>query len=429
MNGRNQLLVILSILLAYPVLAQTEENSNSVLQVPIYFSEINPENALGILTLDLPFHFPGENQAKNQFSFGYSMGNTWHPQTRFVYPENLTPKQREQLRDIHMTLRPQYFAVFDIDTKEKLYQSDGVLQHFRFSWIRQWKNRNSLIVNMNAHMLNGGKSPVNFFVSDWFIENFHTQFAVDDNYGRRLFPFNRASVQFTDEQGHTYRKDKGDVFTGVFDLHYYRRLFRSQSSGWRFDSQLASHLSLPLNDFHRYIVPGISAGFRIDRRLGTNSSVTFATDGGITDQQFLKISREINGIDWRYRKHAKAYLGFNFISPRNKITTIGILNNFQDPLLKGYSFSGSLTDYETIGLKYLDEGDTWEGEPVSQEFWLTNLTPKSLYYYSVKSYIVLGFHHKNREFTFYVGEDIISINNAPDFQIGVQYRISLKDKK
>ncbi len=407
-----------------PVYAQIDDDFNEVLQVPLFFSEVNPESPAGIFSLDLPFYFSGDNDLKEEFSFGYSMGNTWHPQASFVYPQNITQGQRAQVEPIPMYLRPQYFELAGIETQEKVFHSDGVLQHFRFAYLKNWRHQ-SLILNVNIHMLAGGSSPVNFLVSDGLIEAFHSSFGVEDNFGRRLFPFNRASIEFTDETGKSIRKDKGDVFLGVIDLHYYRSLFRVNSTKWQFDSQLSAHLSVPLNNLHSYVIPGISAGFRVDRLLGAKSSFTVALDGGVVDQTFLKMGDGLNFIDWKYRKQAKAYMGVNFISKKKNTTVIGILTNYQDPLMKGYYFTMDQMGYHEIGVQFLEEGDIWEGQPISQMFRLAKLTPASLYYFSLKSYLVLGFHKNGRKLNVYLGEDLISVNNAPDIQLGFQYSLPL----
>ncbi len=427
--GKHAWLFIWLVGFVAPVFAQEKDDFSYVSQVPLFFTEINPESPVGIFTLDTPFNFLGDDKPGVQLSLGYSMGNTWHPKAWFLYPQDLTLSQKTEVRDLYMGWRPDYFDLMGIKTEEKSFQSDGVLQHFRLTWLKNWKSRHSLVLNMNLHMLTGGKSPINFLASDGFIEAFHTNFAVDDNFGRRLYQFDRAAIEFVDENGNRLRKEKEDVFLGVFDAHYYRDLFHLAKRKWQFDSQVAAHVSLPFNRLHRYIVPGVSTAFRTDYWLGPRSSVTFALDGGVTDQTFLKTGEGVHAIDWKYRKQLKSYIGVNFTSKKNNTFLLGILNNYQDPLLKGYYFTWDQTGYEEIGVKFLEEGDVWEGEPVSQEFWLAKLTPASLYYFSIKSYLVLGFHKKGHEFTCYIGEDMISINNAPDIQFGFQYRLPLIGKK
>ncbi|MGD9932024.1 MAG: hypothetical protein AB7U05_18550 [Mangrovibacterium sp.] len=413
----------------FPAIARPGNGDSDVLLLPLNFSEVSPVNVPGIFSLDLPFFFPGSNRAGSYLNLGYSMANTWHPQASFVYPQNLTPYQKMQVSEVHYALRPEFFELMKIETQEKMFQTDGVLQHFRVAWQKTWKNRSSLILNANLHMLNGGRSPLNFLASDSFIEAFHSNFAIEDNYGRRLYPFNRATIEFVDELGNSYRKEKGDVFTGVLDAHYYRGLYRVAQPGFHLDSQLGLHLSVPLNHFHPYVMPGISLGGRTDYLLGANSSFIIAADGGITNQTGWKIGEGVRAIDRKFRRHLKLYLGVNFLSKNKNATIIGVLNNFQGSFMKGAQTAGGEHGYQDLGVRFLQEGDVWEGEPVTQEFWLARLTPESVYYHSVKTYFIFGFHKQGREFTVYAGEDLFFINNAPDIQFGFQYRIPLGGNK
>lgn len=428
MKGKFGILFFFLILLVSPVLAQTDDNVIDILQVPLFFTETNAESPAGIFSLDFPFYFGAGNPSGHQLSFGYSMGNVWNPRAWFIYPQNMTEKQSDIVDNLFMTLRPKYFEDHDITTETKTYQADGVLQHFRFTWLNHWKGKNSLILNMNVHGLSSGKSPVNFLVSDKFIEEFHSAIAVEDNFGRKLYPFNRAAIEFEDEEGNKFRKDKGDFFLGVFDVHYYRQLCQIRKPNWHLSGQAAFHFSVPLNDFHPCLIPGLSAGIRTDFRLGQRSSLTVALDGGGTHQTLFETGEGIHAIDWKYRHQGSLYAGFN-LKTKKRTAFIGVLNQYQDPLMKGGHLDRDQTGYDKIGIQFLEEGDTWEGEPISQQFWLAKLTPAALYNYALRTYFILGFRRENRAFSIFVGEDMIAINNASDFQVGFQYSFKLTGKK
>lgn len=428
MMGKFLILISFFSLLFFPVFSQTDDQPKELLQVPLFFTESNPESPLGIFSLDFPFFFGQGNPSGHQLSFGYTMGNVWHPQAWFYYPQEMTPAQANATDQLPMTLRPTYFRDREVKTAVKSYQADGVLQHFRFTWLNRWKEKNSLIVNMNLHMLRGGKSPLNFFVSDRFIEDWHSSVAVEDNFGRRLYPFNRALIEFEDENGKVFRKDKGDIFPGVADVHYYRGLYEADGAGWRLSTQAGFHVSLPLNDFHSYIIPGINAGIRSDFLLGPRSSLTLAFDGGMTFQNFLKTGEGMKAIDRKRRIVSNFYAGFNSQSKRG-IFVFGILNQYQDPLLKGGRMDWNQTGFDKLGIRFLQAGDVWEGQPLTQQFWLAKLTPAALYNFAVRTYFILGFNRDRRFFNIFVAEDMITINNAPDFQIGFQYRFLLPSRK
>ncbi|WP_163714320.1 hypothetical protein [Mangrovibacterium lignilyticum] len=429
MTFRSCFLLLLLLHISWRLAAQDVEKQNRMLQLPIYFSAINPEHAVGIFALDLPFYFPADDGVRDQFAVSYSMGNTWHPQAWMYYPQNLTKAQQRVNRELYMTWRPTYFESVGVQSKVKTYQSDGVLQHFRFAWIRKWKERNSFILNMNVHLLSGGSSPLHYFVSDRFIETFHTRFAIDDNYGRKLYPFNRASIQFIDEDGNKYRKEQGEWFTSVLDAHYYRQVINRNTEYAHFQLNIGGHLSVPFNSLHRYLIPGMSAGFRLDKLSSPQTSVTLAFDAGLTMPTFLKTGEGVKAIDQSFRETIKMYFGGNIKVSKESILQFGLMNNFQGALMKGSNNDRGQVDYDEIGIRFLHEGDTWEGEDISQEFWLAKITPASLYYFSYKAFLVLGWQRKSRQFNFYIGEDFFFINNAPDFQIGFEYVLPLSRKK
>ena len=426
---RFRFLTLILLLPAFVARSQDVEEQNRMLQLPIYFSGINPDHAIGIFALDLPFYFPADDNPQNQFSLSYTMANTWHPQAWFYYPQNLTAEQQKVNSELYMTWRPTYFETIGAETKVKTFQSDGVLQHFRFAWIRKWKEKNSFILNMNAHLLSGGGSPLHYLVSDHFIEAFHSSFAVDDNYGRKLYPFNKANIQFIDEDGNKYRKDKGDWFTSVIDMHYYRQLYSRNTANTHILANGGLHLSLPLNSLHRYIIPGLSVGFRLDKLTSEKTSITLGGDLGITNPTFFKTGSSVKTIDQSFRQAYKIYFGANVAVSRKSVLQFGLLNNIQGALMKGGNNNWGQEGYDQIGIQFLEAGDIWEGEEISQEFWLARITPASLYYFSYKAYFVIGWQRKQHQFNFYIGEDFFYINNAPDFQIGFEYVIPLFGKK
>jgi len=407
-------------------LAQEADADHPLIEIPLYYAGINPEHAIGIFSLDMPMFFPGSKASSSEISISVTMGNTWHPKAWFYYPQLLTAEQAQVNRELYMTWRPIYFETIGAETKVKSFQSDGVLQHFRMAWLKSWKEKNSLVVNMNLHLLTGGSSPLNYLVSDNFIEDFHTRFAVDDNYGRRLFPFNKASLQFDDENGKSYRRDKGDLFTSVVDLHYYRQLINYKTRYSQ--SQLAAglHLSVPLNKLHRYTIPGISAGARLNKLTGAKTSVTLAADAGLAFQTALKSGTTVKAIDHPLRQLYKLYVGGNIVLTPKDIFQFGLLQNYQSALMKGSKNDWGQVDYKEIGVSFLEEGDIWEGEEITQEFFLARTTPAALYFFSYKAFFVFGWLHKNHRFNMYIGEDFFYINNAPDFQLGFEYSFPLQ---
>jgi len=398
---------------------QEKEEQNGLLDIPLFFSEINPDHPLGVFSLDIPFYFSSAEDDSHELSFGYSMGNNWNPPVTFYSPQNMTVSQRSITNSLPVEDRPVYFYMENIRNKEKSYQSDVVLEHMHLTFLRK-KGKSSFVFNMNIHWLSGGKSPVNYFVSDHFLEWFHSHFAIEDNFGRKQFPYNDAFFEFDDENGNKYSKGRGDVFLTVSDLHYYRNIFERKTSRSQFCVQTSGHLSVPLNSFHAYLIPGISMGLRYDFLSGLLNSFTLAFEGAETFPCFMKMGNDMHFIDRKYREQINVYFGWNRLIKKNCYFNFGVLNNYQGSLMKGGSNDGEL------GVRYLQEGDIWKGSVITCGFPLNKFSYNALYKPSCKTFFILGYRKvKGNSFHLFVGEDFFCFNNAPDFQVGFQYSFNI----
>ncbi|MFT7056448.1 MAG: hypothetical protein ACJAR3_002083 [Roseivirga sp.] len=87
------------------------------------------------------------------------------------------------------------------------------------------KRKGTFIFNLNIHILAGGNSPLHYPASDKLIEEIHSAIGSEDNFGRKLYPFNSADISFEDEEGNNIRVSKGSSFLGTLDTHYYYPLY------------------------------------------------------------------------------------------------------------------------------------------------------------------------------------------------------------
>jgi len=406
-----------------PVFSYTQEKveQNDILDIPLFFTEINPEHPSGVFSLNIPFYFSFGNKNSQKLSFGYSMGNVWNPQVNIYYPQKMTAFQNKFASSLTKTERAYYFMEDNIEMKKKMYQSDAVLEHLHLTYLKK-KGKNSFVFNINIHWISGGKSPVNYFVSDNFLEWFHSHFAVEDNFGRKIFPYNESFFEFDDENGNKYSKGRGDVFLTVSDLHYYRNVFEKKTSRSQFCVQTSGHLSVPVNSFHSYLIPGISLGLRYDFLFGLRNSFTLAFESAETFPCFMKMGSDMNFIDKRYREQINLYFGWNRLLKKDCYFNLSILNNYQGPLMRD-------NEEGKIGVGYLHEGDVWKGNVIPGGFPLNKFSYDALYKPSCKTFFILGYMKvKGNSFRLYVGEDFFCFNNAPDFQVGFQYSFSIDRK-
>ncbi len=402
------------------LLAQEKEFSRTVFNDDILFTEVNPVHPFGIFTLDRPFYFGSFNKRGAKFSIGYSMGNIWHPEASIQYPKNITEKQKQEINEISAFGRSSYFIQNQISFEEKTLSTDGVIQNLSFTYLWQLEKKGSLIFKLNTHSLSSGSSAIYFLASDTFIEKVHDLF-VHDNFGRHQFYFDRAHIEFIDEDKRKLRIDDGDVFLGTFDVHYYKPLWRVQKENIYHSFQLGSHLAIPLNKYFTKVAGGVSGAFLVKMNFTPKYGIDLGGDFALIIPSLLSFGESVRIIDKNLRKTAKLYFANNFSLKNNNSISFGFVGNYQDGLLKGYIYSSNQDKYQDLGITILGKGDIWEGYEVKEVYHHAKLTPASMYFFSVKIYAFIEYKLPKSKFAFSFGEDMKALNNAPDVQYGFRY--------
>jgi len=401
--------------------AQGDTISQNRFNDDILLTEINPMHSFGIFTFNTPFYIGSFHAKERKFSVGYSYGNTWHPQSTVYYPQNMTLQQELEVNSLYITDRPDFFNNQGIQTRQKTFSTDGVLQSLNFTYLMQFAHDGSFIFKLNTHLLSGGGSPLHYLASDEFIEKFHTSIGLDDNFGRKLFAFNQAQIRYQDEDGKTIQINKGQAFLGTFDINYYHPIWQKEKRASYYSIQAGAHLTLPLNKFYPKVAGGLSTSLLFRKKIFPGFYADLAGDFSLSDYSLLSIGKSINMIDRNIRISAKSYIAFNLVSKRNRMFTFGLINNYQDAFLKGYIFSDTQDEYKNLGVSYLDSGDQWNGTVIKEPVRLSKLTAASMYFFSIKSYPFLSFKWGESDLTITAGEDYLVVNNAPDIQFGLQY--------
>lgn len=400
--------------------AQVEPSDNSLFADDLFLSEVNPLHGFGIFTFNTPFYLGAFKNKGQKLSVGYSFGNTWHPLSTVYYPQNMTDRQTQEANALYMTARPAYFESEGISTKKKTFSTDGVLQGLSFTYLMQLADKGSLIFKLNTHFLSGGRFPLHYLASDKFIENIHTQVGLDDNFGRKLFPFNQAHLFYQDENGREISIDKGQAFLGTFDINYYRPIWQIEGHTSYFLLQGGVHLSLPFNKYYPNVAGGISTGLLFRQKLFPRFYTDWAADCSFSHYSLVSLGKAPNLIDRDIRLSAKSYIAFNLVSKSDRIFCFGLVCNYQDSFLKGNVFNITQDNYRDLGVSFLKPGDSWEGTAVTKTPRLSKLTAASMYYFSLKPYFFWGLKGKHSDLIFTICEDYPLVNNAPDVQFGFQ---------
>ncbi|MFT6054410.1 MAG: hypothetical protein ACJAS3_003348 [Roseivirga sp.] len=400
----------------------------SIFKSDMLFTEVNPIHPFGIFILNAPFYIGTFNENSQKLKVSYGMANIWGPQVTMHYPQNITPQQSRDINaHVYMTDREDLFARQNIATERKTFSTDGVLQNMSFAYTWNLRQNGTFIFNLNTYLLSGGSSPLHYIASDKFIEGFHTAVGSEDDFGRKLYPFNRANIDYTDENGNNISISKGTAFLGTLDVHYYYPLYRKNNRTSYHTLQLGGHIAIPLNNYYSEVSGGMSVAFLYRKKITKTFSADIGLDGLLTNNTLLSLNSNTTNItDRDLRKNAKLYVGFNFYKPsKDRTFYFGILNNYQDPLLKGMIFNKTQNNYKDLGVSFLGPGDTWQGVTIEKSFKVNKLTPAAMYFFSLKTYLIVGHKTPNGEFNFTMGEDFTAVNNAPDIQYGFSYAFNL----
>lgn len=430
MKNSKKTIFFLFFIVSNLLFAQKNEALSVVFSDNILLTEVNPLHPLGIFTIDYPFYIGTFNKKDTKISAAYSMGNNWHPKATIYYPQNLIDQQREDVNNLFYFNRPAYFEEHGIETKIKSYSADGVLQNLSVTYLWQLAQSGTFIFKLNAHLLSGGSSPVHYLAGDRFISWSHDLVGLHNNYGRCDYMFDQAHIEFVDENNKKIRIDRGTAFLGTFDVHYYRSLWKRENSRSCCAFQVGAHVALPLNNYYSKVAGGVSGAFLYRKQMTPTFSADFGLDFQLSHHSLIHFGDNAEFIDLEVRKSAKQYLAFNFRSNRNgQVYYISVINNYQDPYLNGYMFSLGQDKYADLGASFLQPGDVWEGYTLQKSIVQSKLTVAALCFFSIKTYLILGFKTDNADFSFTIGEDKISVNNAPDIQYGFRYTQTLCRKK
>jgi hypothetical protein len=400
--------------------ARNETRDTCLFTDDLFLSEVNPLHGFGIFTFNTPFYIGAFNNKEQKFSVGYSSGNTWHPLSTIYYPLNMNARQTQEANALYMTDRPAYFESEGISMQRKTFSTDGVLQTLNFTYLIQLAEKGTFIFKLNTFLLSGGSSPLHYLVSDKFIENIHTQVGLDDNFGRKLFPFDQAHLFYQDENGREISIDKGQAFLGTFDINYYKPIWQAERRTSYFSAQGGAHLSLPLNKYYPKVAGGISVSLLFRKIIFPRFYSDLAADCSFNHYSLASLGKAPNLIDRDIRLSAKSYISLNLISKRDRTFCFGLICNYQDSYLKGNIYNLTQDNYRDLGVSYLKAGDNWDGTTVTKTPRLSKLTAASMYYFSLKPYFFCGFKGKKTDLIFNVCEDYPLVNNAPDVQFGFQ---------
>lgn len=334
-------------------------------------------------------------------------GNNFHPFVESYFPKD--PEVRERL-----SKEKYYNRSFDFIDQEKTpaeYMSiviDAVTKEFRLGVNIPLSKKNELGITLRSYLITKGAHPFSFFSSDETIEWFHSNITGgEDPYGRRYFGLNNVNFKYTDRNNNTLELSTNDFFIGgiEFNHFYYPSLAINKTRNIYLN--FGSHLGINTSQFNSSLDIGVSANTIKSIQIKNNSEIYFG-------------------------------LGVNFLR-RNVIdfdTTIDLGNN---PFLA--TFEGNIEytkytkkkNYHAFGVNYqiqsrynkLEEADYYKLSGNWQEInggWHHGVS--TLYKALSNWSFIYTYGKPNFKLALYFKEDFL-INNAPDFQTGLNFQFPI----
>ncbi len=358
----------------------------------------------GLLFFTLPHNFKMSPE-KGHLKVSLSSGNIWGQPVDVFVPSDQA--DRDLLGQI-----PFFDRIFSFDptaSPSEFYsiQYDGVVKDFRLSYSFQLGAKDGFRIGARSFLLTEGRFPFSIFTGDQFIEFFHRQIAGgDDPFGRKFRGLDQAGFAYLDRTGKSMRISAGEFVLSGVELAYYH--YPEIFTRHKIHMNLGIHMGANLSKYNRSFDLGASvAGMK----------------------RFLMANKDLFQVG----------LGFNFLrrslatfsADQTDLGTSNFIGSMEAHL--EYAFKNSTSGVHSIGLNYRIQSPY--NSPMEDDYYVP-FSPDRIarwheaagHLYKFPSYWSLIYSFtKSVEFSIYIQQDML-VNNAPDFQTGVQLAIPLNRK-
>jgi len=362
----------------------------------------------GMFHLRINQNFQEKPVQGSTFQIVYESANSFQPFLEAYLPED--PTIRQQFSQIPWFDRN--FQFVDQQTTPAEYmniQVDAVFKVFRFDFKTPLTNKSELGITLRTFIPTEGNYPFSLFTNDQSIEWFHSNIAGgEDAFGRRFFGLNRMNVSYQDRNGRSLSLRKNQIiFSGVELNHFYFPEWFKPAKN--LSMNIGSHLGINTSSYNPTLDLGMSANL--------------VKKWTLKNQNELRFGFGLAGL----RKNAVEY-GTPIDFGNNLWMGSGELNwEFTKYTEKGNAHSFSLnyqiqTSYnkrEEADYYFLDGGTTWQD---IHSYWQSGFS--TLYEYLSVYTFFYTYQRPNFSLSLYLKEDL-RVNNAPDLQTGVSFRIPL----
>lgn len=341
-------------------------------------------------------------------TFNTSSGNNFHPFVETYIPKD--PKVQEEQSEFIWYNRNFQFKNQEITPADYMnIIIDAVIKEFRIGVNIPLNRKNELDITVRSYLITKGKYPFSLLSGDESIEWFHSNVAGgEDPYGRRYYGLNQVNFKYQDRNGKTLELNNNNFFIGGVEFNHYYYPTLAINKTRNIFVNFGSHLGINTSKYNSIIDLGISAN--AIKKIELKNNFEFNTALGLNILRKNSINLNKNVIDLGnnpYLATAEATIEITKFTKQKNYNAFSINYQIQTP----YNQKKEADYYRMLG-KWEEINGGWQH---GFETLYKNLSFWTFLY---------TYGRPNLTVSIYLKEDF-NVNNAPDLQTGINFRIPI----
>lgn len=365
----------------------------------------------GIFSARINNNFKIAPPKRKTFSINYTSGNNFHPFVEAYFPKD--QETRERLSQTIWYARNYTFV--DQETTPADYMNiviDAVIKEVRFNYNIPLSDEHEIGITLRNYIITKGKYPFSFFTSDETIEWFHSNVAGgEDPFGRRYYGLNQVNYRYQDRNGRTLELNANDFFIGGLEFnHFYYPSFLKNVKRCIY-TNIGTHIGLNTSKFNSALDYGISLNVLKQYILKNKNEFNFGLGASVLHKNFINFkSDNIDLGNNTYLGTFEAHGEFTKYTKKGNYHAFGINHHIQTRFNRkeeeGY--------YKLLG-KWREINGGWQNGVAT------------LYHTLLDWNLVYTYGRPNYKLSLFIKQDL-EVNNAPDFQTGINLVIPVSNK-
>ena len=334
-------------------------------------------------------------------------GNNFHPFVETYYPKDpIVRQQQSELIWYHRN-----FNFIDQETTPADYTNiviDAIIKEFRLNLNIPLSNKHELGINIRSYLITKGNLFSSFFTGDESIEWFHSNIAGgEDPFGRRYYGLNQVDFRYFDRNGNTLKLNNNDfLISGIeFNHYYYPKLTINKTKN--IFMNFGSHLGINTSKFNPSLDIGLSFNAVKTIKLKANNALNLGVGTNILRKNIINFDTVIDLGNNPFLATIETNIEYTKFTKKNNFNAFGV--NYQ--IQSRYNKLEEADYYRLLG-KWEEINGGWQNG--------TEQLYKALSNWS----FIYTYGNKNYSISLYFKEDFL-VNNAPDFQTGLQIKIPI----